>query len=46
MTKQEYMDQLKEKLKIFDDELAKEIVDDYESHFHDGNANGRSEEQF
>ncbi len=45
MTKQEYMDQLKEKLKIFDDELAKEIVDDYESHFHDGNANGRSEEE-
>lgn len=45
MTKQEYMSQLKEKLTIFDDELAKEIVDDYEGHFHDGSANGRSEEE-
>lgn len=45
MTKQEYMSQLKEKLKIFDDELAKEIVDDYEGHFHDGSTNGRSEEE-
>lgn len=45
MTKQEYMKQLEEKLKIFDDELAKEIICDYEEHFRDGSENGKSEEE-
>lgn len=45
MTKQEYMNQLKEKLNVFDNKLAQEILDDYEGHFRDGKANGRSEEE-
>lgn len=44
MTKQEYMNSLREKLKIFEEALALEIIEDYESHFIEGLENGKSEE--
>jgi len=45
MNKQEYMDKLNAALNDFDDEVKKEIVDDYEEHFEMGLANGKTEEQ-
>lgn len=44
MTKQEYMKELTEKLSVFDEALAKEILDDYEGHFREGSDNGKTEE--
>lgn len=44
MNKDSYMSELKEKLSIFDDEVAKEIIDDYEEHFKAGISNGKTEE--
>lgn len=45
MTKQEYLQKLTEKLSIFEEDLAKEIISDYEEHFREGLENGRSEEE-
>lgn len=45
MTKQEYMTILKEKLSVFEEELAKEILDDYEGHFRAGQESGKSEQE-
>ena len=45
MTKQEYMDKLREKLAGFDEDIRNEIFTDYEEHFTMGAANGKTEEQ-
>lgn len=45
MTKNEYVDKLKETLVGFEEELAREILEDYEEHFEMGLKKGKSEEQ-
>ena len=45
MTKQEYMNKLREKLADFDEEIRNEIVSDYEEHFRMGEANGKTEDK-
>lgn len=45
MTKAEYLSVLQEKLESFNRELQKEIMEDYEQHFAEGLAAGRSEEE-
>ncbi len=45
MNKQEYMNELNEKLAGFDEEIRKEIESDYEEHFRMGQLNGKSEDQ-
>ncbi|MBR5733656.1 MAG: DUF1700 domain-containing protein, partial [Lachnospiraceae bacterium] len=45
MTKQEYMDKLREKLAGFDEDIKNEIFTDYEEHFTMGAANGKTEDQ-
>ncbi len=45
MNKQEYMDKLSKALESFGSEIKDEIVSDYEEHFQDGLAGGKSEEQ-
>lgn len=44
MTRIEYMSKLTEKLSAFDDDFAKEIIDDYNKHFDEAKADGRSEQ--
>lgn len=45
MTKSEYMDVLREKLQHYNRALETEILEDYEQHFAEGLAEGRSEEE-
>lgn len=45
MTKSEYMDVLREKLQHYNRALEAEILEDYEQHFAEGLAEGRSEEE-
>lgn len=45
MTKQEYLVLLQEKLEIFSRELQREIMEDYEEHFAEGLAAGKTEEE-
>ncbi|MCM1025644.1 MAG: DUF4097 family beta strand repeat-containing protein [Roseburia sp.] len=45
MTKQEYLNLLQEKLEAFSKELQKEIIEDYEEHFAEGLAAGKTEEE-
>ena len=45
MNKTEYMNELKQKLKKFGDELQQEILDDYVQHFAEGEAAGKSDEE-
>ncbi len=45
MNRQEYMDQLSKALESFDSDIKDEIFSDYEEHFNDGLANGKTEEQ-
>lgn len=45
MTKAEYMEKLKEKLGQFHQGLQNEILEDYEQHFSEGLAMGRTEEE-
>lgn len=45
MTKSEYMDALQKKLECFNRELQQEIVEDYEQHFAEGIAAGKTEEE-
>lgn len=45
MTKQEYLVLLQEKLEIFGRELQREIMEDYEEHFAEGLAAGKTEEE-
>ena len=45
MNKQEYMYNLFEALRPFDEDVRNEIISDYEEHFADGLANGKTEEQ-
>jgi len=45
MTKIEYMDELKAALAGFDEEIREEIISDYEEHFADGEANGKSDDE-
>lgn len=45
MTKSEYMAALQKKLECFNRELQKEIVEDYEQHFAEGIAAGKTEEE-
>ncbi len=45
MNRQEYMDQLSKALEGFGSEIKDEITSDYEEHFNDGLANGKTEEQ-
>ena len=45
MTKNEYMEKLKETLVGFEIDLAKEILEDYEEHFEMGLKKGKTEEQ-
>jgi hypothetical protein len=45
MTQKEYMEQLREKLGAFNKGLQDEILEDYEQHFAEGLAEGRSEEE-
>lgn len=45
MTKSEYMQALQEKLHRYNGALQKEILEDYEQHFAEGLAEGRSEEE-
>ena len=44
MNKQEYMYNLFEALRPFDEDVRNEIISDYEEHFADGLANGKTEE--
>ena len=44
MTKSEYMDALREKLQHYNRALETEILEDYEQHFAEGLAEGRTEE--
>ena len=43
MNKQEYMYNLFEALRPFDEDVRNEIISDYEEHFADGLANGKTE---
>ncbi|MCM1191784.1 MAG: DUF4097 family beta strand repeat-containing protein [Butyrivibrio sp.] len=45
MTKAEYMEALQKKLECFNRELQQEIVEDYEQHFAEGIAAGKTEEE-
>ncbi len=45
MTKSEYMKALQEKLESFNRELQQEILEDYEQHFAEGLAEGKTEEK-
>lgn len=45
MTKQEYLIILQEKLEYFSRELQREIIEDYEEHFAEGLAAGKTEEE-
>ena len=45
MTKSEYMQALQEKMEKFNRELQMEIVDDYEQHFAEGLAAGKTEDE-
>lgn len=45
MTKTEYMKKLQEKLEQFNQGLQEEILEDYEQHFAEGQAMGKSEEE-
>ena len=45
MTKQEYLSALQEKLETFNRELQQEITEDYEQHFAEGLAAGKTEEE-
>lgn len=45
MTKSEYMNALQNKLECFNRELQQEIVEDYEQHFAEGIAAGKTEEE-
>lgn len=45
MTKSEYMDVLRERLQHYNRALETEILEDYEQHFAEGLAEGRSEEE-
>lgn len=45
MTKSEYMEALQKKLECFNRELQQEIVEDYEQHFAEGIAAGKTEEE-
>lgn len=45
MTKQEYLIILQEKLEHFSRELQREIIEDYEEHFAEGLAAGKTEEE-
>nr|WP_295683608.1 DUF4097 family beta strand repeat-containing protein [uncultured Lachnoclostridium sp.] len=45
MTKNEYMEKLKETLVGFEKDLAREILEDYEEHFEMGLKKGKTEEQ-
>ena len=45
MTKSEYMEALQNKLECFNRELQQEIMEDYEQHFAEGIAAGKSEEE-
>lgn len=45
MTKSEYMEALQNKLECFNRELQQEILEDYEQHFAEGIAAGKSEEE-
>ena len=45
MTKEEYMQHLKEALQGYDRSFAEEILESYEEHFADGIKNGRTEEE-
>ena len=45
MNKQEYMEKLSKALEGFGSEIKDEIVSDYEEHFQDGLASGKTEEQ-
>lgn len=45
MNKQEYMGNLIEALRDFDEEIRNEIIGDYEEHFEIGLSNGKTEEQ-
>ncbi|MCR5278024.1 MAG: DUF4097 family beta strand repeat-containing protein [Lachnospiraceae bacterium] len=45
MNRQEYMDKLSKALESFDSDIREEILGDYEEHFTDGLANGKSEDQ-
>ena len=45
MTKAEYLRLLQEKLESFNRELQSEIMEDYEQHFAEGLAEGKSEEE-
>ncbi|MCM1057214.1 MAG: DUF4097 family beta strand repeat-containing protein [Firmicutes bacterium] len=45
MTKSEYMKALQEKLECFNRELQQEIMEDYEQHFAEGIAAGKTEEE-
>lgn len=45
MTKQEYMQNLQEKLERFGQELQEEILEDYRQHFAEGENEGKSQEE-
>ena len=45
MTKSEYMQALQKKMEKFNQELQTEIVEDYEQHFAEGLAAGRTEDE-
>lgn len=45
MKREEYMNQLRERLEKFGQELQKEILDDYSQHFAEGQAAGRTDEE-
>ncbi|MBP5151457.1 MAG: DUF4097 family beta strand repeat protein [Lachnospiraceae bacterium] len=45
MTRLEYMDALSKALESFGSDIKDEIISDYEEHFNDGLANGKTEEQ-
>lgn len=45
MKREEYMNQLQERLEKFGQELRKEILDDYSQHFAEGQAAGRTDEE-
>ncbi len=45
MNKAEYMEALRERLQYYNKALETEILEDYEQHFAEGLAEGRSEEE-